>query len=280
MLSSRLLLELLLLAAPLTAAEADDSGPVVQIDAGKVKGVASQSHGATVNKFLGIPYAEPPLNQLRFATPESIKPWNGTLNALHQPNACIQYYGAKGPARDMTVRLYDTPAPPGQSEDCLYLNVYVPEGGEKNKSVLFWIHGGSGVQGAASLPLYDGTSFAARQDLIVVAINYRLNGIAGCLPCCILVLTMDSQCLALLVFRLFPTTKVICISSISAWRLIGQRAISKRLAEIPQKVSDPALVIKTTLITASDHNGRIFWCHFRGKLGQHHARQSAVSGSN
>jgi carboxylesterase type B len=72
--------------------------------------------------------------------------------------------------------LFNNPPLPSQSEDCLYLNVYVPQGGEANKSVLFWIYGGSNIIGGAALPLYDGTSFAANQDIIVVVPNYRLNG--------------------------------------------------------------------------------------------------------
>ncbi len=176
-----ILISTLLLAA--TSQVATESGaccsdPIAHIDTGKLKGLASRHNdsGVTVNKYLGIPYAKPPVKDLRFSPPVTVDSWASVLDVQKQPNACIQYYGPQGRARDMTIQLYNWPPPPGESEDCLYLNVYAPEGGVNNKSVLFWIHGGSGIQGAASLPLYEGTSFAARQDVVVVAINYRLNG--------------------------------------------------------------------------------------------------------
>ncbi len=72
--------------------------------------------------------------------------------------------------------LYNTPAPP-ESEDCLYLNVYAPasECPEEGRAVLFWIYGGNLQFGYAGLPAYDGSSFAANQDVIVVTTNYRTN---------------------------------------------------------------------------------------------------------
>jgi carboxylesterase type B len=63
-----------------------------------------------------------------------------------------------------------------QSEDCLYLNVFAPIGGSREKPVLFWIYGGSGTSGAISQYIYDGSGFAAYQDIVVVAANYRVNG--------------------------------------------------------------------------------------------------------
>ena len=72
--------------------------------------------------------------------------------------------------------LFNNPPVSFENEDCLYLNVYMPRGGESNKSVMFWIHGGSNFMGSAALPLYDGSNFAATQDIIVVVPNYRLNG--------------------------------------------------------------------------------------------------------
>lgn len=71
--------------------------------------------------------------------------------------------------------MFNTPDP-GESEDCLYLNVYVPSTGATGKSVMFWIYGGGLEYGTASHPWYDGSSFATYQDVIVVAANYRTNG--------------------------------------------------------------------------------------------------------
>lgn len=154
------------------------NAPTVTIDSGPVAGRMTQlpSSNKAANQFLGIPFAQPPLDRLRFSPPEQPIAWKEVYNATSQPMACIQYFGKPGPARDMAEKLYNTPPPPGYSEDCLYLNVYAPDGGSSNKAVMFWIYGGSGVAGAASQPLYDGTSFAANQDIILVAANYRVNG--------------------------------------------------------------------------------------------------------
>lgn len=90
--------------------------------------------------------------------------------------ACMQYSSSTGEGRELSNTLFYNPPAPGESEDCLYLNVYAPSGGADDKPVMFWIYGGSNLGGAASLPLYDGTSFAANQDIVVVVINYRVNG--------------------------------------------------------------------------------------------------------
>ena len=76
---------------------------------------------------------------------------------------------------------------PGDSEDCLYLNVYAPEGGCGNRSVIFWLYGGQLQSGTAMQDLYDGSSFAAHQDVIVVSANYRTNGMV--VPCFRLIVT-------------------------------------------------------------------------------------------
>ncbi|KAK1035302.1 hypothetical protein LTR74_018887, partial [Friedmanniomyces endolithicus] len=72
--------------------------------------------------------------------------------------------------------LYNNPAPV-ESEDCLYLNVYTPttDCTKEARAVLFWIYGGDLQFGYAGLPLYDGSSFAAKQDVVVVTTNYRTN---------------------------------------------------------------------------------------------------------
>ena len=78
------------------------------------------------------------------------------------------------------MQVYGAPfglGPPGESEDCLYLNVYVPETASTSKAVMFWIHGGQIAFGTASLPIYDGSGISANQDVIVVTINYRTNGL-------------------------------------------------------------------------------------------------------
>ena len=153
------------------------SNPTATIDSGVVTGKVTHipGSGSPVNQFLGIPFAQPPVGDLRFAPPEKPHAWNRTYNAAAQPPACIQDFGNRTTGSDFQKALYNTPPPPGESEDCLYLNVYAPSYGGKDKPVLFWIYGGAFRFGASSLPLYDGTSFAANQDIIVVAANYRTN---------------------------------------------------------------------------------------------------------
>lgn len=78
---------------------------------------------------------------------------------------------------NLSMSFLNNPAPE-ESEDCLYLNVYAPAtpGPEKGRAVLFWIFGGGFWVGHAAFPTYDGSHFAAFEDVIVVAANYRTNG--------------------------------------------------------------------------------------------------------
>jgi carboxylesterase type B len=155
-----------------------NSRPSATIDTGPLIGTSTQPPGAyrTVNQFLGIPFAQPPLGNLRFSPPKEVPPWKDGYEATSQPNACMQYMSKSGLSVQMSKDLYGLPPPTLESEDCLYLNVYTPSDGSPGKAVLFWIYGGSGTSGAASQTLYDGTSFAANQDIIVVVPNYRVNG--------------------------------------------------------------------------------------------------------
>ena len=81
------------------------------------------------------------------------------------------------PAHDLLVSFLDTPHVE-QSEDCLYLNVYAPSSAAKTsgRAVMLWIYGGGLQYGTASQALYDGSAFAAYQDVVLVTINYRTNG--------------------------------------------------------------------------------------------------------
>ena len=77
-------------------------------------------------------------------------------------------------ARQFTINVFSNP-PPVESEDCLYLNVFVPDTPTPDKTVMFWIYGGALQFGNAGQPTYDGSSFAANQEVIVVSTNYRTN---------------------------------------------------------------------------------------------------------
>lgn len=81
-------------------------------------------------------------------------------------------------SRTFEMTFFNGPPVPVESEDCLYLNVYAPATQTKGKAVLFWIYGGSLQIGTAGQDIYDGSSIAAHQDVIVVSVNYRTNGMS------------------------------------------------------------------------------------------------------
>jgi para-nitrobenzyl esterase len=137
---------------------------VVKIDTGTVQG---KSDG-TVRSFLGIPYAAPPVGDLRWKPPVAAAEWAGVREATEFGARCMQ-----GPIyADMIFR------DPGISEDCLTLNVWAPANDGKAKlPVMVWIHGGGFVAGGSSEPRQDGGKLAKR-GVVLVSVNYRL-GIFG-----------------------------------------------------------------------------------------------------
>ncbi|KAM4056916.1 carboxylesterase family protein [Hirsutella rhossiliensis] len=145
--------------------------PTVTVSGGPVAGTSVGS----VNQFLGIPFAASPT---RFNPPQPAPTWQGTLDATQYKPACVQQFNYPENARNNTIQWFSTPGPPaGESEDCLYLNVYAPAGAVagSNKAVMFWIFGGSFTFGTGTLHQYNGTSFAENQDVIIVTHNYRTN---------------------------------------------------------------------------------------------------------
>ncbi|PHH72842.1 hypothetical protein CDD80_4215 [Ophiocordyceps camponoti-rufipedis] len=127
-----------------------------------------------VNRFLGIPFAEPPL---RFELPKPARRHENVYNATSFKPACIQKFDGPLPNQQRIKEWFNTPPPPaGESEDCLYLNIYAPARATPgSKAVLFWIFGGGFSFGSGTLPLYDGLSFVSNQDVVIVTINYRIN---------------------------------------------------------------------------------------------------------
>lgn len=169
------------LAAQRPQASSTGDGPTATIGSGPIIGRVTQipDSNTTINQFLGVPFAAPPVGDLRFAPPQEPESWDEPYNATEKSLGCMQYRGPNGTIADATDLLYYTPPVPGPAEDCLYLNVYAPAtedvDDKEGKPVLFFIHGGSGVAGSASQPLYDGTSFAANHDIVVVVANHRLG---------------------------------------------------------------------------------------------------------
>lgn len=121
----------------------------------------------SVRVFLGVPYAEPPVGDLRFRPPRPATPPEVPIDAIVESPACMQV-----PYRDGS--FYASPLVE-VGEDCLYLNLWTAAESENDRRpVMVWIHGGALTRGSGSLPLYDGTALA-RKGVVVVTVNYRLG---------------------------------------------------------------------------------------------------------
>lgn len=144
-----------------TMSAAPRAEPVVATIGGSLRGVSESD----VQVFRGIPYAAPPVGDLRWAPPQPAAGWNEVRDASNFGPACIQ---PPVPASS----LYNDP-PSSSSEDCLNLNIWAPEDAE-DAPVIFWIHGGSLRIGANSLAMYDGSHYAQR-GVVFVSLNYRLG---------------------------------------------------------------------------------------------------------
>lgn len=133
----------------------------VKTDAGRVRGVESNG----VVSFKGIPFAAPPVGDLRWRSPQPPKAWTGVREASQYGADCMQK-PFPGDAAPLGV----TPA-----EDCLYLNVWAPENfAGKKLAVMVWIYGGGFVNGGSSPAVYDGSQFA-KGGVVLVSFNYRLG---------------------------------------------------------------------------------------------------------
>jgi para-nitrobenzyl esterase len=159
---------LALAAASASAAETTDQ-PSAVISTGQLAGAVE--NGVAV--FRGIPYAAPPVGPLRWRAPQPAAAWSGRRDAARFGPACPQ-----GHPNGLTNIVAFGGAPEPTSEDCLTLNVWAPASGAAKAPVMVFIHGGSGVMGAGSLPYYDGASFA-RDGVVLVTINYRLGPLGG-----------------------------------------------------------------------------------------------------
>jgi para-nitrobenzyl esterase len=135
-------------------------GPEVTVGTGTVLGASA----AGVEYFKGIPYAKPPVGDLRWRPTEPAEAWKGIKDATKLGPDCMQ---SPSP--------YDaTPSTMPMSENCLFVNVWRPAGATAKLPVMVWIHGGGLVNGAASGPVHDGAKLA-KQGVILVSFNYRLG---------------------------------------------------------------------------------------------------------
>jgi para-nitrobenzyl esterase len=141
------------------AANSDAHRPIVQTVDGPIEGL----YALGTAEFLGIPYAAPPVGQLRWRPPQSPAKWTETLLTIDFRNTCVQNQAGQF-------------AHPSITEDCLYLNVYAPRNfAEKPEArpVMVWFYGGGVVAGESND--YDGAKLAGQGDAIVVTVNYRVG---------------------------------------------------------------------------------------------------------
>jgi para-nitrobenzyl esterase len=151
------------LAAAAASTPTPAAGPALQIEGGQIADVIPESSGIRV--FKGIPYAAPPVGELRWKAPQPVHPWKGTRTTTEWGPRCVQ-----------SNRLGDLdPLNKRMDEDCLYLNIWTPaKSADEALPVIVWIHGGSNLNGAGSQPEYDGSNLASK-GVIVVTINYRVD---------------------------------------------------------------------------------------------------------
>jgi para-nitrobenzyl esterase len=150
---------LALLASACGTAPAVNPAPQVKTESGVVAGAISDG----VASYLGVPFAAPPVGDLRWRAPAPVTPWQNVRQATAFAPACLQT-GVSMPGE----------APPVTSEDCLYLNVWAPAGQKEPLPVIVWIHGGGWANGATAMPQYSGHSLA-RRGVVLVSIAYRLG---------------------------------------------------------------------------------------------------------
>jgi para-nitrobenzyl esterase len=147
---------------PRVAMAADTGNAIVETSAGKVRGTVVED----IKIFKGIPYGGTTAGKGRFMPPAKPAEWTGVRDALaYGPSAPQVSANSKGPAGS-----------PGESEDCLVLNVFTPALGSGSKRpVMVWLHGGGFATGSGSGPIIDGVNLAHSGDVVVVSINHRLN---------------------------------------------------------------------------------------------------------
>jgi len=136
---------------------------IVSVTGGRVQGVTVEG----ITSFKGIPFAAPPVGNLRWQAPQAVIPWQGIKKADHFGPSCMQ--------DPRMLKLFG--APPEMSEDCLYLNVWTPAKSARERlPVIVWIYGGAYEYGTASAPLYDGTRLA-KKGVVLVSVAYRTGAL-------------------------------------------------------------------------------------------------------
>ena len=152
--------------APMTLA----SQPT-RVPGGLISGVPGRA--ASISVFKGVPFAAPPVGELRWQAPQPPTPWTGVRKADDFGSSCIQTI-----VTEKKPWTYEFMAHNAVSEDCLTLNIWTPaRSATERRPVLVFIHGGANTEGSSAVPAYDGEGLASR-GIVAVTINYRL-GILG-----------------------------------------------------------------------------------------------------
>ena len=130
----------------------------VEVTGGTIEGVEKDG----LFTYKGIPFAAPPVGDLRWKAPVPVQPWTGVEKADAFCDACMQASGSMGNTAPV-------------SEDCLYLNVWTPAKKTNDAiPVIYWVHGGGYRGGSTSTPMYDGTGFA-KKGVVLVSVAYRVG---------------------------------------------------------------------------------------------------------
>ncbi len=161
---SRVLL-CLLAAIGAGSAASSQTHPAVRVESGELQGVVDDG----VASFKGIPYAAPPVGELRWRPPQPAAGWTGVRQAAAFGADCMQGRFGPPPAAG-------APAQPAPSEDCLVLSVWRPASAASGAKlpVMVWIHGGGFMGGSGSFPMTSGVQFA-KHGIVLVSFNYRLG---------------------------------------------------------------------------------------------------------
>jgi para-nitrobenzyl esterase len=143
------------------------TGPV-RVTGGQIVGVPGPDPSVMV--FKGIPFAAPPVGNLRWRAPQPVVAWQGVRNADQFGSSCIQTV-----VRERKPWTYEFMTHNSISEDCLYLNVWTAAGRpDERRPVYIFLYGGGNNEGSTAVPVYDGETLA-RKGIVVVTVNYRLG---------------------------------------------------------------------------------------------------------
>jgi para-nitrobenzyl esterase len=140
----------------------------VKVAGGLVSGVPGKDASVTV--FKGLPYAAPPVGDLRWHAPKDVVSWQGVKKADQFGNSCVQSI-----VKERKPWTYEFMAHNDISEDCLYLNVWTAaKSANEKRPVYIYVHGGGNVEGSGGVGVYDGEGLA-KKGIVVVTVNYRLG---------------------------------------------------------------------------------------------------------